>query len=336
MNRQITLASRPSGLPRASDFLLAESPMLWPAHGEVLVQTIYLSVDPDMRGRMSEAESNGRPLALGELIPGGAVGRVLESADAKFAVGGIVQGMLGWQDYAVVSGGELRAIDESLAPIQTALGVLGMPGLTAYFGLLDICHPKAPQTVVVSGAAGAVGMLVGQIARIMGCRVVGVVGSDEEVAFLVGELGFDGAFNCKATTDCVGQLKTLCPEGIDVYFDNLGGAVSDAALRLINVKARIAICGQLSQDSLERPELGPRCFGQLIAKRAKAQGFLVSDYAERFPEAFQGLGQWLRQGRLRYRENVAQGLENAPQAFIGMLQGRNLGKQLVQVSEWTA
>jgi len=336
MNRQVKLAARPSGFPRASDFQLVRSPMPWPARGQVLVQTIYLSVDPYMRVRMSDAESYARPLAMGELMPGGAVGRVLESADPKYPIGCIVQGMLGWQDYAAVNGGELRAIDESLAPIQTALGVLGMPGLTAYFGLLDMCHPKAGQTVVVSGAAGAVGMLVCQLARIMGCRVVGVAGSDSKVAFLVNELGLDGAFNYQTTSDYFGELKRLCPAGIDVYFDNVGGAISDAVLRLINVKARISICGQISQYNLDEPELGPRWFGQLVATRAKAQGFLVSDYAERFSEGLQGMGQWLRQGKLKYREDVAQGLENAPQAFIGMLHGMNIGKQLVQVSEWTA
>jgi NADPH:quinone reductase len=336
MNRRITLASRPSGLPRASDFRLIESPMPWPDRGQVLVQTIFLSVDPYMRRRMSDAESYTRPLAIGELMPGGAVGRVLESADPRFAIGGIVEGALGWQDYAAVDAGELRTIDESLAPVQTALGVLGMPGLTAYFGLLDVCHPKAGQTVVVSGAAGAVGILVGQIARIMGCRVVGVAGSDSKVAYLVDELGFDGAFNYKVTTDYVAELRKLCPKGIDVYFDNVGGAISDAVLRLINVKARISICGQISQYNLEQEEPGPRWFGQLVVKRAKAQGFLVSDYAERFPEGLQGMRQWLRQGKLKYREDTAQGLENAPQAFIGMLQGKNLGKQLVQVSQWTA
>ncbi len=335
MNRQVTLAARPSGFPRASDFHLAESPLLWPARGQVLVQTIYLSVDPYMRGRMSDADSYMRPLAIGELMPGGGVGRVLESADPKFAIGGIVQGMLGWQDYAVVDGGDLRAIDERAAPIQTALGVLGMPGLTAYFGLLEVCQPKAGETLVVSGAAGAVGMLVGQIAKIMGCRVVGVAGSDAKVAFLLNELGFDAGFNYKSVPDCHGKLAQLCPAGIDLYFDNVGGAISDAVLRLINVKARIAICGQISQYNLEQPESGPRWFGQLVVKRAKAQGFLVSDYAERFPEGLQALERWLRQGKLKYRDDVAQGLQNAPQAFIGMLHGRNLGKQLVQVSKWT-
>ena len=336
MNRQVTLASRPSGFPKVSDFHLAESPLLWPARGQVLVQTIYLSVDPYMRGRMGNAESYVRPLAIGELMPGGGVGRVLESADPNFAIGGIVQGMLGWQDYAVLEGGDLRAVDERSAPIQTALGVLGMPGLTAYFGLLDVCQPKPGETLVVSGAAGAVGMLVGQIARILGCRVVGVAGSDSKVSFLVNELGFDAGFNYKTAPDCHAKLAQLCPAGIDLYFDNVGGAISDAVLRLINVKARIAICGQISQYYLDKPESGPRWFGQLVVKRARAQGFLVSDYAPRFPEGLQALEQWLRQGKLKYRNDVTQGLENAPQAFIGMLQGRNLGKQLVQVSKWTS
>jgi hypothetical protein len=336
MNRQITLASRPAGFPKGSDFHLAESPMPWPAGGQVLVQTIYLSVDPYMRGRMNAAASYAPPVAIGEVMPGGAVGRVLESGDPTVAIGGIVQGMLGWQDYAVVEGGALRVIDGSVAPIQTALGVLGMPGLTAYFGLLDVCHPKAGQTVVVSGAAGAVGMVAGQIAKITGCRVVGIAGSDAKVAFLVDDLGFDAAFNYKSVPDCHGRLRELCPAGIDVYFDNVGGAISDAVLRLINVGARISICGQISQYNLETPELGPRWFGQLVVKRARAQGFFVSDYADRFSQGLQTMAHWLKQGKLKYREDVAHGLENAPEAFIGMLHGRNLGKQLVQVSGWTA
>ncbi len=310
--------------------------MRWPARGQLLVQTLYLSVDPYMRGRMSAADSSAPPLSIGEVMPGGAVGRVLESADPQFAVGDVVQGMLGWQDYSVVNGSELRAIDPSLAPIQTALGVLGLPGLTAYFGLIDVCHPKAGQTVVVSGAAGAVGMLAGQIAVIMGCRVVGIAGSDSKVEFLQRELGFDGAFNYKTTTDYVETLKTLCPEGIDIYFDTVGGAISDAVLRLINVKARISVCGQSSQYNLEQPEPGPRWFSQVVLKRARVQGFLVSDYQDRFSEGLQGMGHWLRLGKLKHPEDVVHGLENAPQAFIGMLHGKNLGKQLVQVSDWRA
>jgi NADPH:quinone reductase len=336
INRQVTLASRPSGFPKVADFRLAESDMLWPAEGQVLVQTIYLSVDPYMRGRMSDAESYVPPLAIGEVLPGGAVGRVLESKDPRFAVGGIVQGMLGWQEYAVVDASDLRAVDGSQDPIQTALGVLGLPGLTAYFGLLDVAHPKTAETLVVSGAAGAVGMLVGQIAKILGCRVVGIAGSDAKVAFLVDELGFDAGFNYKTVPDLHGKLAELCPRGIDVYFDNVGGVITDAVMRLINLKARICVCGQISQYNLEKPEQGPRFLGQFVVKRARAEGFLVSDYAERFSEGLRGMGLWLKQGKLKYREDIAQGLERAPEAFIGMLQGKNLGKQLVQVSGWTA
>ncbi len=267
-------------------------------------------------------------------MTGGAVASVLESEDPGFLAGETVEGMLGWQEYAVAAGRELRKIDPAAAPISTALGVLGMPGLTAYFGLLDICDPQPGETVVVSGAAGAVGMVAGQIAKIRGCRVVGVAGSDAKTAWLLDELGFDAAFNYKTVADCHGMLRKLCPAGIDVYFDNVGGAITDAVLRLINVKARISVCGQISQYNLEEPEMGPRWLGRLVVKQAKVQGFLVSGYATRFPEGLDQLARWLKQGKLKYREDVAQGIEAAPQAFIGMLQGKNEGKQLVQLSEF--
>ncbi len=321
------------GLPKVSDFNLVYSPLPSPAAGEVLVRSVYLSLDPYMRGRMSDADSYARPVAIGELMTGGVVALVVKSEDPKFRAGDTVAGMLGWQEYAVAQGRELRKIDPSLAPISTALGVLGMPGLTAYFGLLDICDPQRGETVVVSGAAGAVGMLAGQIAKIKGCRVVGVAGSDAKISWLLDELGFDAAFNYKAAADCYSKLKELCPAGVDVYFDNVGGAITDAVVRLINVKARISVCGQISQYNLEKPEVGPRWLGQLIIKQAKVQGFLVSGYAERFPEALDQLARWLKQGKLKYREDIAKGIESAPQAFIGMLQGKNQGKQLVQLSE---
>ena len=282
---------------------------------------------------MSDADSYARPVAIGEVMTGGAVAFVVESAHPEFRSGDAVEGMLGWQEYAVAQGRELRKIDPSLAPISTALGVLGMPGLTAFFGLLDICDPQPGETVVVSGAAGAVGMLVGQIAKIKGCRVVGVAGSDAKISWLLDELGFDAALNYKTAEDFDGKLKELCPDGIDVYFDNVGGAITDAVVRLINAKARISVCGQISQYNLETPEVGPRWLGQLIVKQAKVQGFLVSGYAERFPDGLEQLAMWLKQGKLKYREDVAQGIEAAPQAFIGMLQGKNQGKQLVQLSE---
>ncbi len=332
VNKQITLAARPAGLPKVSDFHMVYSPVPSPGEGEVLVRSVYLSLDPYMRGRMSDAESYVRPLAIGEVITGGAVASVVESRHADFLAGDTVEGMLGWQEYAIANGRELRKLDPDAAPISTALGVLGMPGLTAYFGLLDICDPKPGETVVVSAAAGGVGMVAGQIAKIKGCRVVGVAGSEARIPWLLDELGFDAAFNYKAVEDPYDTLKELCPAGIDVYFDNVGGKLSDAVVRLINAKARISLCGQISRYNLNEPELGPRWLNQLIVKQAKVQGFLVSGYAERFPAALKQLAGWMKQGKLKYREEIAQGIEAAPQAFIGMLQGRNEGKQLVQLS----
>ncbi len=333
VNRQITLAARPVGFPKVSDFQLVYSPVPSPVAGDVLVRSVYLSLDPYMRGRMNDAESYARPVAIGEVMTGGAVGFVVESRDPAFRSGDAVEGMLGWQEYAVAQARDLRKVDPVLAPISTALGVLGMPGLTAYFGMLEIGDPKPGETVVVSGAAGAVGMLAGQIAKIEGCRVVGVAGSDAKVAWLCDELGFDAAFNYNTAEGCERALEDLCPAGIDVYFDNVGGVVTDAVVQLINVKARIAVCGQISQYNLETAEAGPRWLHQLIVKQAKVQGFLISAYAERFPEGRAQLAAWLAQGKLKYREHVAQGIEAAPQAFIGMLQGKNQGKQLVQLSE---
>lgn len=332
VNRKIALAARPSGFPELSDFQLVYATLPEPAAGEVVVRSAYLSLDPYMRGRMSDTPSYAPAVAVGEMLPGGAVGIVIASRDASFQPGDAVLGMLGWQEYALARGRDLRRLDPAVAPISTALGVLGMPGLTAFFGLLDLSAPRKGETVVVSGAAGAVGMIAGQIAKLKGCRVVGVAGSDAKVSWLLEELGFDAAFNYRNGGVCFDTLAKLCPAGIDVYFDNVGGAVSDAAIRLINGNARISLCGQISQYNLEEPEMGPRWLGHLIAREAKAEGFLVSSYAEEFPRALAQLTRWLKQGKLKYREDVAQGIEAAPQAFIGMLHGRNQGKQLVQLS----
>ena len=296
VNRQITLAARPVGFPKVSDFALVYGPLPAPAEGEVLVRSIYLSLDPYMRGRMDDAESYARPVAIGEVMPGGAVASVVASNDP-------------------------------------ALGVLGLPGLTAYFGLLDICEPRPGETVVVSGAAGGVGMIVGQIAKFRGCHVVGVARPDAEISWLVDELGFDAALNYRTEADLHARLEEHCPDGVDVYFDNMGGVVTDAVVRRLRPGARISVCGQLSQDNLVAPETGPRWLSQLVVKQAKVQGFLVSSFAERFPEGLERLAGWFTQGRLGYREDVARGLEAAPQAFIGMLQGKNQGKQLVHLSD---
>jgi NADPH:quinone reductase len=332
MNRQITLAARPTGLPKESDFRLVESSVPTPGPDEILVRTLYLSLDPYMRGRMNDAKSYAPPVQIGEVMVGGAICRVEQSNDPNFQPGDIVAANTGWQDYAAVKGKGLRKLDPSAAPVTTALSVLGHIGLTAYFGLIDICHPVAGETVVVSGAAGAVGSVVGQIAKILGCRVIGIAGTDAKVRYLIDELGFDGAFNYKTTADYRAKIKELCPGGVDVYFDNVGGAITDAVLFNLNLHARASICGQISLYNLEKPEMGPRFLPLLIVHRAKIEGFLVSDYAPRFGEGMRQLAAWFGEGKLKYEETIEEGLENAPRAFIGMLQGKNTGKQLVRVS----
>src|SRR5689334_9724435 len=253
-NKQVTLAVRPSGMPKASDFKVVETPVAEPGPGEMLVRVVYLSVDPYMRGRMNDVKSYAPPAQIGEVMGGGAVGKVIASENPQFAAGDFVEGMFGWQQFAVSNGKGVRKLDPSLAPVSTALGILGMPGLTAYFGLLEIGKPRAGETVVVSGAAGAVGSIAGQIAKIKGCRVVGIAGSDRKVAWLRDELGFDAAFNYKTTPDYVAKLQELCPHGVDVYFDNVGGAITDAVFRQINVGARIVVSGQIAQYCAEKPE----------------------------------------------------------------------------------
>jgi NADPH-dependent curcumin reductase CurA len=333
MNRSILLVSRPEGMPNDSNFRMIESPAPQPAEGEVLVRTLYLSVDPYMRGRMRDAKSYVPPFPLNEVLTGGVVGQIMESKNPRFSSGDIVVGRLGWADYSVSKGQDIRKIDTTAAPVSTALGVLGMPGLTAYFGLLDIGKPQQGETVVVSGAAGAVGSIVGQIAKLKGCRVVGIAGSDEKMDYLIDELGFDAAINYKTTTNMKKALAEACPQGIDVYFDNVGGEITDAVMHLINHQARIVVCGQISLYNLEKPDVGPRILSQLLINSASAKGFIVSDYAHRSEEGLSQLTEWLVQGKLKYRENTIDGLENTPKAFLGLFRGENLGKQLVKVSE---
>ena len=332
MNRQITLAARPVGFPKEADFKLIETPVPTPNDGEMLVKILYLSVDPYMRGRMNDAKSYAQPVQIGEVMVGGAVGKIIESNHPNFQAGEFVSGNFGWQSYAISDGAGVSKIDASLAPISTSVGVLGMPGMTAYFGLLAICNPQPGETVVVSGAAGAVGSLVGQIAKIKGCRVIGIAGSDEKVDWLVNELGFDAAFNYKTETNYISKLRELCPNGIDAYFDNVGGPITDAVLLNLNTKARISICGQISQYNLEKPEMGPRLLGMLLMKQARAEGFLVFQFADRYAEGMQQMAEWIKQGKIKYREEFAEGIENTPRAFIEMLNGKNTGKQLVKIA----
>lgn len=333
LNRKIKLAARPAGMPKTSDFELVESVIPEPAEGEVLVRTLYLSVDPYQRGRMNEGRSYAKGVEIGEVMIGGVVGEVAASRHSNFQEGEFVNGDVGWQTHGIVDGKHLRKVDPDVAPISTALGVLGMPGMTAYFGLLEVGSPGPGETVVVSGAAGAVGSLAGQIAKIKGCRVVGISGSEEKVNYVVNDLGFDAACNYKETKDYRSELERFCPKGIDVYFDNVGGKISDAIFPQLNLNARVAVCGQISQYNLERPERGPRFLWHLIVKRARVEGFLVFDFEERFPEALRQMATWVQAGEVNYREDVVEGLENAPSALIGMLQGENIGKRLVKVAD---
>jgi len=332
VNRQITLADQPVGLPKESDFRLVETPIPHAKAGEVLVRALYLSVDPYLRARASGRPASAQNLNPGEVLVGGVVGQVIESHDPRIAPNDIVEGMLGWQEYATAHAKTLRKIDPQIAPIPTALYALGMPGLTAYFGLLDICRPQPGETVLVSAAAGAVGSLVGQIARIKRCRAVGITGSDQKVRFLTQELGFDAAFNYNATSDYQSSLKKVCPNGVDVYFDNVGGIVTDEVVRALNTRARIALCGQISQYNAKRTENGPRWLDQLIIKQARMEGFLVSQFSSRFEDGLRQLALWLHQQKIRYREEIVEGIENAPRAFIGLLSGENIGKRLVKVA----
>lgn len=332
VNRQVVLAARPVGFPKESDFGLVEKTVPVPDAGQMLIRIVYLSLDPYMRALMSARESYARSLQVGDVMVGGTVGKVVQSNLPGFVKGDIVEGMLGWQEYTVAEGDGLRKVDPKIAPISTALGILGMPGLTAYFGLLEIARPDAGDTVVISGAAGAVGSVAGQIAKIHGCRVVGIAGSDAKINYMVGELGFDAAFNYRSIENYYETLREICPDGIDVFFDNVGGSLSDAVFRLLRPRARVAVCGQISQYNLESVELGPRLLGTLIRKQARVEGFLVTQFADRYAEGRRQLTKWLSEGRLKYREDIVDGLENAPRAFIGMLHGRNMGKQLVKLS----
>ncbi|PYT18658.1 MAG: NADP-dependent oxidoreductase [Acidobacteria bacterium] len=331
MNRQFVLASRPVGMPKESDFRLIETPIPSLKDGELLVRAMYLSVDPYMRGRISGMKSYAAPLEIGGVMVGGGVARVAESKNPGFAAGDIVDIYMGWQEYAVSDGRGLRKLDPAVAPVSTALGVLGITGLTAYFGLLDVCDPKPGETVVVSGAAGAVGSVVGQIAKIKGCRTVGIAGGDDKIDYILRECGYDAAFNYKTTADYSAKLNELCPKGINVYFDNVGGPLTDAVFGLLTVGARISICGQISQYNNTKAEVGPRLLGQLIIARAKVQGFLVTDYAARFGPALAEMAGWVRSGKIKYREDIIEGFENLPKAFIGLFRGENIGKRLVKV-----
>jgi NADPH-dependent curcumin reductase CurA len=330
VNRQILLKSRPEGAPSLDNFELAQTPIPEPGEGEVLLRNVYLSLDPYMRGRMSAAKSYAKPAAIGQPMVGGTVCEIVRSRNPQYAAGDIVLGYGGWQDYALSNGAGLRKLDPAVAPVSTALGVLGMPGMTAYVGLLEIGQPKPGETVVVAAASGAVGSVVGQIARIKGCRAVGIAGGADKCRFVVDELGFDACVDHRAA-DFARQLEAACPAGIDVYFENVGGAVQQTVWPLLNDFARIPVCGLIAQYDATVPLPGPDMFS-VLRKRLLLRGFIVWDFAAKQGDFLRDAGEWVRSGRLKYREDIAEGLESAPAAFIGMLRGKNFGKTLVRIA----
>lgn len=334
--RHIVLASRPVGEPKSSDFRLEEYPVPQPGSGEVLLRTKWLSLDPYMRGRMSDAPSYAKPVGIGEVMEGGTVSEVVASNNDRFACGDIVLGHAGWRTHALSNGAGLRKLDPKLAPVSTALGVLGMPGMTAYSGLLEIGKPQAGETVVVAAASGAVGSVVGQIAKIKGARAIGIAGGSDKSRYVKDALGFDDCLDHRAP-DFAARLKAACPKGIDVYFENVGGAVFDAVLPLLNAFARIPVCGLITQYNATELPPGPNrlplLMRNVLTKRLLIRGFIVTDFAARFEDFIRDVSQWVKEGRIKYREDIVEGLDNAPATLIGLLKGKNFGKQLVRVAE---
>ena len=327
-NKQILLASRPAGWVEESNFKLVETPQPQIADGQVLVRNHWLSLDPYMRGRMNDAKSYAAAVNLGDVMVGGTAGEVVQSKNPKFKAGDKVVGYLGWQLYGAADGAMLQKVDDSRIPLSAYLGAVGMPGVTAWYGLMEICQPKAGETVVVTAASGAVGSVVGQLAKMKGCRAVGIAGGAEKCRYVVDELGFDACIDYKAGK-LWKDLKDATPKGIDCLFENVGGEIFDTLLGRMNAFSRIALCGLIAQYNTEPYPM--KNIGSVLINRIKMQGFIVSEHMERWPQALQELGQGVASGRIKYRETVAQGLENAPKAFIGLLKGANLGKQLVKL-----
>jgi len=336
MNQQIRLAARPVGMPKPSDWNVTSEAVRDIADGEIVVKTLYLSLDPAMRGWMNDAKSYIRPVAIGEVMRAGGIGRVIASKSPKFAVGDAVSGGIGVQEYWGGAADDKTAgfyrVDEKIAPLPKYLNALGMPGMTAYFGLLEVGMPKAGETVVVSGAAGAVGQTVGQVAKHKGCRVVGIAGGKDKCDFVVNELGFDACIDYKNESVKDG-LKTHCPQGVDIYFDNVGGDILDAVLTRINMKARIIICGAISQYNNTAPVKGPANYLSLLVNRARMEGIVVFDYADRYHIGAAEMATWMKEGTFKTREDIVKGLENFPDALLMLFEGRNFGKLILQVAK---
>jgi NADPH-dependent curcumin reductase len=331
-NHQFRLAARPVGAVKRTDFNYLDEPVRSPGDNEVLVQTLYLSLDPAMRGWMNEGKSYVPPVALGEVMRAGGVGKIVESRHPKFKAGDFVSGSLGIQEYATLDGKGLSKVDPSVAPLPVYLSTLGMPGMTAYFGLLDIGKPQPGETVVVSGAAGAVGTVVGQIAKIKGCRVVGIAGGKQKCDYLTQTLGFDAAIDYKSE-DVKQALRQHCPKGVDVYFDNVGGEILDIVLTQLARKARIVICGAISQYNSTTGTKGPANYLSLLVNRASMTGMIVFDYADRYPEAGREMAAWLKSGQLKTREDIVEGLETVPETLLKLFSGENFGKLVIKVAD---
>ena len=329
MNQQVLLASRPQGAVTEDNFRIVEMLVPAPAAGEVLIRNEWLSLDPYMRGRMNDVKSYVPPVQLGEVMVGQTVGEVVTSNEAAFASGDKVLTQLGWQRYGVAKGKDLTKIDVRRAPASCYLGVIGMPGMTAWFGLFEIGQPKPGETVVVSAASGAVGSVVGQLAKIKGCHVIGIAGGKTKCDYVVQELGFDACIDYKAG-NLLQDLRTQCPDGVDVYFENVGGVILDTLLRVMNLHSRIIICGLIAEYNATEP-YGYKMLRSVLVNRIKMQGMIVFDWKDRYGEALKGLGGYLAEGRLKYRESVIQGLANAPKGLIALLKGENFGKQLVKL-----
>jgi len=331
MNKTIILESRPVGKPKLSDFKKTKDEIPQIKAGEILLKTAYVSVDPYLRGRMSDAKSYAVPFELHQPIKSGIIAEVTESNHNGFSKGDFVSGLLEWKEYQKSDGSGLLKVDPSKAPLSAYLGVLGMTGLTAYLGLTEIGKPQKGETLVVSGAAGAVGSIVGQIGKIAGCRVIGIAGSDDKVDLLKAKYGFDDGINYNTTNDLNEAVATLCPDGVDIYFDNVGGHISDGVLGNINKFARLIICGSISTYNETTVPVGPRVEPLLIKNSALMQGFIVGNYATKFPEAVKQLAIWLKEGKITYSETIEEGFDHIPQAFIDLFEGKNNGKMIVKI-----
>lgn len=331
-NLQVVFKHRPSGWVEERHFEIIKSEIPVPKEGEVLIKNIYMSVDPYMRGRMREGKSYATGFDLGKVMQAGIVGKVIESRNSKLPEGTLVNGILNWEQYSISNGRNLLKLNPGSEPLSYFLGVLGMPGMTAWIGLLKIGTPKPRETVFISAASGAVGQVAGQIAKIKGCRVVGSVGTNEKLNFIINDIGFDSGFNYKSGKVFDDSLKETCPEGIDIYFENVGGKMLDSVLSNLNPFSRIIACGMISQYNLEKPESVKNLMG-IVGNRVLMQGFIVSDHFDELPQFQIEMSQWIKEGKIIYRESVTEGLENAPRAFIGMLKGENFGKAVVHIAD---